>query len=128
MDSIAWQIPETVLIRPLDGETLVVDLQTGNILYCDSAAEGFLEFFRLPRRFSDYAQAVGWNSAVMESDEWEDWISFLQSYRIIEVRAVPDPSPVAPCVGRTIPRFVRVAPEEMRLKSVGLATSSNSTG
>lgn len=125
METITWQVPETVLVRQIDGEALVVNLENASVYYCEAAAEVFFEFFRQPRTFSEYARSVGWRPETLDSESWKTWVDFLRTQQLIRPSENTQSMAPIPAKAASIPRFLRYAPETTTLRFASLADNTS---
>lgn len=109
MSDTAYVCPsQSVVYRKVKDELVVIPLKSGRFYYFNPEAENFLNFFRQPRRLSDFRKAVKIEVLPEEEQKYlDEFISRLKELEILREseRDLSEPSFETQAYSR--PRFLR---------------------
>lgn len=110
MNESAFHCPsQSVICRKVNEELMVIPLRSGKVYYFSPEVEEFLNFFRSPRRLSEFQRAIRVESLPEEEIQYlNQFVKKLLSLDIFRVETQPqreEPLPESQTYSR--PRFLR---------------------
>jgi len=100
--------PDSVVFREVMGELVVIQLDTGQILYFSKGTQDLLNFFKQPKRLDSFLAAAKIEQVPAESAHLKSLTQFMIDNQLLEETAVGDSDAPAPLFSYSRPEFLRL--------------------
>lgn len=101
--------PESIVFREVRNELVVIQLDTGQILYFSKGTQDLLNFFKQPKKLEAYLAATETAETPSEVAHLKNLTQFLVDNRLLEETAVGNSfDPAAPKLSYSRPEFLRL--------------------